>query len=73
MKFLIDRASLGADDVKPCEGALKLNGGGYGIKLNSLDNLMDLVKNVGHPVIIYDRDEHVSIPFIQIYDDDIEY
>lgn len=72
MKFLIDRASLGADDVKPCEGAIKLDGGGYGIKLHSLDDLMDLVKNVGHPVIIYDRDEHVPIPFIQIYDDYIE-
>ena len=44
-------------------------GGGYGIKLHSLDDLMDLVESVGHPVIIYDRDEHVSIPFIQIYDD----
>lgn len=72
MKFLIDRASLGADDVKPCEGAIKLDGGGYGIKLHSLDDLMYLVKNVGHPVIIYDRDENVSIPFIQIYDDYIE-
>lgn len=72
MKFLIDRASLGADDVKPCEGAIKLDGGGYGIKLHSPDDLMYLVKNVGHPVIIYDRDEHVSIPFIQIYDDYIE-
>ena len=69
MKFLIDRASLGADDVKPCEGAIKLDGDGYGIKLHSLDDLMDLVKSVGHPVIIYDRDEHVPIPFIQIYDD----
>lgn len=72
MKFLIDRASLGADDVKPCEGAIKLDGGGYGIKLKSLDDLMSLVKTVGRPVIIYDSDDHVSIQFIQIYDDYIE-
>lgn len=72
MKFLIDRASFGADDVKPCEGAIKLDGGGYGIKLKSLDDLMNLVKTVGRPVIIYDRDDHVPIPFIQIYDDYIE-
>lgn len=36
MKFLIDRASLDADDVKPCEGAIKLDGGGYGIKIKNI-------------------------------------
>ena len=72
MKFLINRASALGADVEPCEGAVQLVGGGYGIKLKSLDDLMNLVKTVGRPVIIYDRDNHVPIPFIQIYDDYIE-
>lgn len=42
MKFLIDRASLGADDVKPCEGAIKLDGGGYGIKIKNIEDLMKI-------------------------------
>ena len=40
MKFMIDRASLGAEDTKPYDGAVQLVGGGYGIKLKGLEDLM---------------------------------
>lgn len=72
MKFLIDRASLRADDVKPCEEARKLTNGGYGVKLNSLDDLIELVKSIGSPIIIYGPNGDHSLPVLSIYDDYIE-
>lgn len=88
MKFLINRASLGTDYLKPCEGAIKLDGGGYGIKLHSLEELMALAEDVKCPLVIYpvyDSSEDVykcpsfyvpsnksPLPAIQIYDDYIE-
>lgn len=88
MKFLIDRASLGTDDIKPCEGAIKLDGGGYGIKLHSLEELMALAEDIKCPLVIYpvyDSSEDgykcpsfyvpsnkSPLPAIQIYDDYIE-
>lgn len=76
MKFLITRAS---DDLKstqpPCEGARKLTNGEFGIKLNSLEELMALAEDVKWPLIIYpvyDSSDTSSLPAIQIYDDDIE-
>ena len=89
MKFLITRAS---DDLKPtqppCEGARKLTDGEFGIKLNSLEELMALANEVKCPLVIYpvfDSAEEGytypsfycpsnknSLPAIQIYDDYIE-
>ena len=60
MKFLIDRASLGADDVKPCEGAIKLDGGGYGIKIKNIEDLMKIIDETGFPIIVYGQD-HTTI------------
>ena len=72
MKFLIDRASFGPEVRKPCEEARKLTNGGYGVKLNSLDDLIELVKNIGSPIIIYGPNGDHSLPFLSIYDDYIE-
>ena len=71
MKFLIDRASLGADDVKPCEGAIKLDGGGYGIKIKNIEDLMKIIDETGFPIIVYGQDHNYkgSLPFLSIYDD----
>lgn len=89
MKFLIDRAS---DDFKPtnppCKGAIKLTNGEFGIKLNSLEELMALAEDIKCPLIIYpvhDSSEDgykypsfyvpsykLPLPVIQIYDDYIE-
>lgn len=70
MKFMIDRASLGAEDVKPCDGAVQLVGGGYGIKLKSLEDLMEVVGQVQCPIIVYPGKG--GLPLLQIYDDFIE-
>lgn len=74
MKFLIDKASLGADDVKPCEGAIKLDGGGYGIKIKNIEDLMKIIDETGFPIIVYGQDHNYkgSLPFLSIYDDYIE-
>ena len=87
MKFMIDKASLRADDVKPCEGAIKLKDGGYGIKLQSLEELLELANKENYPIIIYpgnrpeDDDGNCpsyawpnckELPLLQIYDDYIE-
>ena len=74
MKFLIDRASLGADDVKPCEGAIKLDGGGYGIKIKNIEDLMKIIDETGFPIIVYGQDHNYkgALPFLSIYDDYIE-
>lgn len=77
MKFLITRAS---DDLKstqpPCEGARKLTNGEFGIKLNSLEELMALAEGIKCPLVIYPvYDSPVDkspLPAIQIYDDYIE-
>lgn len=72
MKFLIDRASFGPEVRKPCEEARKLANGGYGVKLNSLDDLIELVKSIGSPIIIYGPNGDHSLPFLSIYDGYIE-
>lgn len=61
MKFLIDRASLGADDVKPCEGAINLDP-------------MKIIDETGFPIIVYGQGHNYkgSLPFLSIYDDYIE-
>jgi hypothetical protein len=89
MKFLITRASDGLKPTQPpCEGARKLTNGEFGIKLNSLEELMALAEDIKCPIIIYpvyDSSEDgckcssiyvpsdkSPLPAIQIYDDDIE-
>ena len=72
MKFLIDRASTLYENKKPCDRAIELAGGGYGIKIDNLEDLMNLVKTVEHPVIIFDADDGNPLPLIWIYDDFIE-
>ena len=74
MKFLIDRASLGAEDVKPCKGAIKLYGGGYGIKIEKIEDLMKIIEETGFPIIVYGQSHNYkgSLPFLNIYDDYIE-
>lgn len=72
MKFLITRASTSAykPDQKPCEEAIKLEGDCYGIKLKSLDDLIELSKKVNCPIILYHKT--AELPLLQIYDDFIE-
>ena len=74
MKFMIDRASFGADDKKPCEGAIKLKGGGYGIKIEKIEDLMKIIEETGFPIIVYGQSHnyHGSLPVLNIYDDYIE-
>ena len=89
MKFLIIRASDDLNSTKlPCEGAKKLTNGEFGIKLNSLEELMALANEVKCPLVIYpvfDSSEDgykcpsfyvpsdkSPLPAIQIYDDYIE-
>lgn len=75
MKFLITRASDDLNSTQPpCEGARKLTNGEFGIKLNSLEELMALAEDVKCPLIIYiyDSSDTSSLPAIQIYDDYIE-
>lgn len=76
MKFLINRASDVLNSTQlPCKGARKLANGEFGIKLNSLEELMALAEDVKWPLIIYpvhDSSDTSSLPAIQIYDDDIE-
>lgn len=89
MKFLITRASDGLKPTQPpCECARKLTNGEFGIKLNSLEELMALANEVKCPLVIYpvfdssedgykypsfyDSSDTSSLPAIQIYDDDIE-
>lgn len=76
MKFLITRVSDGLKPTQPpCEGARKLTNGEFGIKLNSLEELMALAEDVKWPLIIcpvYDSLDTSSLPAIHIYDDDIE-
>ena len=83
MKFLINRAS---DDLKPtkppCKGAIKLTNGEFGIKLNSLEELMALAEDIKCPIVIYPTEYKCPsfyvpsikspLPAIQIYDDYIE-
>lgn len=73
MKFLIERASLGADDVKPCERAIKLDGGGYGIKIKNIEDLMKIIDETGFPIIVYGQCHNYkgSLPILSICDDDI--
>lgn len=89
MKFLITRASDNLNSTKPpCEGARKLTNGEFGIKLNSLEELMALAEDIKCPLVIYpvydspvDRykcpsfyipSDKSPLPAIQIYDDCIE-
>lgn len=89
MKFLITRASDDLNSTKPpCEGARKLTNNEFGIKLNSLEELMALAEDIKCPLVIYpvyDSSEDgykcpsfyvpsdtSSLPTIQIYDDYIE-
>lgn len=87
MKFLIDRASAYGEDIKPCEKAIKLENGNYGIKLQTLDDLIAIAKETGCPIIVYpvfdpSTDTYKcpghfyptgkDLPVIQIYDDWIE-
>ncbi len=89
MKFLINRASDDLNSTQPpCEGARKLANGEFGIKLNSLEELMALANEVKCPLVIYpvfDSSEEGytypsfyyppdknSLPTIRIYDDYIE-
>ena len=89
MKFLITRASDSINPTKPpCKGARKLENGEFGIKLNSLEELMALAEDIKCPLVIYhvyDSSEDgykcpsfyvpsnkSSLPAIQIYDDYIE-
>lgn len=89
MKFLINRAS---DDFKPtkppCKGAIKITNGEFGIKLNSLEELMALAEDIKCPLIIYPvydspedgykypsfyvPSDKLHLPTIKIYDDYIE-
>ena len=89
MKFLINRAS---DDLKPtkppCKGARKLTNGEFGIKLNSLEELMALAEDIKCPLVIYPvydssedgykypsfyaQSDKSPLPTIKIYDDYIE-
>ena len=66
MKFLINRASALGADVEPCEGAVQLVGGGYGIKLKSLEDLMEAIEKVDCPIIVYPGKG--GLPLLQIYD-----
>ncbi len=70
MKFLINRASALGADVEPCNGAIKLDGGGYGIKLKSLEDLMEVIEKTSCPIIVYPGKG--GLPLLQIYDDYIE-
>ena len=72
MKFLITKASTSAykPDQKPCEEAIKLKGDCYGIKLKSIDDLIELSKKVNCPIILYPGKG--GLPLLQIYDDFIE-
>lgn len=76
MKFVIIRASDGLNPTQPpCEGARKLTNGEFGIKLNSLEELMALAEDIKCPLVIYpvyDPSDKSPLPTIQIYDDDIE-
>lgn len=76
MKFLITRASDGLKPTQPpCESARKLTNGEFGIKLNSLEELMALAEDIKCPLVIYpvyDPSDKSPLPAIQIYDDDIE-
>lgn len=89
MKFLINRASDDLNTTKPpCKGARKLTNGEFGIKLNSLEELMALAEDIKCPLVIYpvyDSSEDgykcpsfyvpsdkSPLPAIQIYDDYIE-
>lgn len=89
MKFLITRASDDLNSTQPpCEGVRKLTNGEFGIKLNSLEELMALANEVKCPLVIYPvydspEDEYKypnfyvpsdksPLPAIQIYDDYIE-
>ena len=89
MKFLITRASDDLNSTQPpCEGARKLTNGEFGIKLNSLEELMALAVDVKCPLVIYPvfdsaeegytypsfycPSDKSPLPAIQIYDDYIE-
>lgn len=83
MKFLITRASDGLNPTKPpCKDARKLANGEFGIKLNSLEELMDLTEDIKFPIVIYPTEykcpsfyvpsDKSPLPAIQIYDDYIE-
>lgn len=89
MKFLINRASDDLNSTQPpCEGARKLTNGEFGIKLNSLEELMALAEGIKCPLVIYPvfvsaverytcpifyyPSDKNSLPTIRIYDDYIE-
>ena len=89
MKFLINRASDGLNSTQPpCEAARKLTNGEFGIKLNSLEELMALAEDIKCPLVIYPvydssedgykcpsfyvTSDKSPLPAIQIYDDYIE-
>ena len=89
MKFLINRASDDLNSTRPpCECARKLTNGEFGIKLNSLEELMALAEDIKCPLVIYlvyDSSEDgykcpsfyvpsnkSPLPTIKIYDDYIE-
>lgn len=60
MEFMITRTSLWTNNQKPTQKAYK-EGGNWYIKINSLDELIELTRKEGK--IIIDED------FLEIYDD----
>lgn len=77
MKFIIWKTS--DDNAKPCDRAVLIEEGRnsygwitrtWGIEINSLEELMELVENSKDKrIVLFSSDEEEATPSIEIYDD----
>lgn len=76
MKYIVTRTLEDWEDNPRCEGTVKETVVMYGreekvytIELNTLEDLHNLMKKVGHPIIVFEKSEYnLDLPMLEIYD-----
>lgn len=71
MKFIIRRADLDKKAILPCKNAQKDKNNNWIVEINTLSELIELMKEVNDKLIL-DFDDDDLTPVITIYDDYIE-
>jgi hypothetical protein len=75
MKFTVTRSSIWCEDDPKCPGVQKelIEKEGelieaYTIDINTLDELLKLIKDVGHSIIVFEHGYVSPLPELEIYD-----
>ena len=75
MKFTVIRSSIWCEDDPKCPGVQKelIEKEGelietYTIDINTMEELLKLIKDVRHPIIVFEHGYGKTLPELEIYD-----